>query len=371
MMKSALATRGNTAIVVVVIVVGVIIAGAGGLYLANNSATPTQPRASTAPVQLPSTIPNTNSKLQIKAFVPSPTPAYTQSSYTSYTQSNYSSGYSQSTYFTGYTQSSYSPSYSQSAYQATCSGYDYQDQCILYPAGACCSRNITIVCGNVNGQPSCLSKNDNGQSKECNTFDHNQCRGCVPTSGYGTYCFAKPVIYLYPTFITKVDVSVETTGQIVVSDPLYPKGGWKNVTAHPDGTLYYQNKKYRELFYETNVTDFNKPKNGLIIKSAELDTKLNEYITRLGLTRADERAEFLDFWLPRLKALNSPYILFSVLDTAEKEKQIKLILIPNLILLFSLSPILNRYPKLQLFPLYIYLLIPLKELVSRLWNGAE
>jgi hypothetical protein len=317
-----ISAKGNTAIVVMVMVFGIIIAGAGGLYLANNNPTSPQPRASSTPVQPPNTTTNTNSKLQIKAFVPSASPSapsYTQSSYTSYTQSSYAS----------YTQSSYGGSYTQSTYQAACSGQDYSDQCILYPAGACCSVNTTIVCGNVNGQPSCLSKTENGQSQECDTHDHNQCRGCVPYSGYGTYCFAKPVIYLYPTKTILVNVSVETTGQIVVSDPLYPEGGWKNVLTYPSGKLIYQGKEYRELFYETNVTDFNKPKDGLIIPISRLDKELENYITRLGLTRTDERAEFLEFWLPRLKALNSPYILFSVIDKTEKDKTDKINISPK------------------------------------------
>src|SRR6185437_7133331 len=61
--------------------------------------------------------------------------------------------------------------------------------------------------------------------------------------GSGRYCVAKPVIYLYPTVPTSVNVSVLTSGKVVVSDPHYPIGGWKDVFAKPDGTLEYQNQK--------------------------------------------------------------------------------------------------------------------------------
>lgn len=44
------------------------------------------------------------------------------------------------------------------------------------------------------------------------------------------YCMGKPVIYLYPLVKTLVDVLIHTSGEIIVSDPLYPEGGWKKCT---------------------------------------------------------------------------------------------------------------------------------------------
>jgi hypothetical protein len=149
-----------------------------------------------------------------------------------------------------------------------------------------------------------------------------------PGGGQITSCMEKPVIYLYPTEITKVNVSVKTTGQIVVSDPLYPSGGWKNVEAHPDGTLYYQNKKYRELFYETSVTDINPPTSGIVIQNSKLDQELAQIISKLGLNEF-EKNEFLNYWLPRLKSLNSPYILFSLMDAKEKAQKDQLEINPK------------------------------------------
>jgi hypothetical protein len=78
-------------------------------------------------------------------------------------------------------------------------------------------------------------------------------------------------------------------------------------------------KKYNELFYETNVADINAPKNGIVVDSKNLDRELANIITSLGLIGV-EKEEFLDWWLPRLKALNAPYILFSIIDTPEKER---------------------------------------------------
>ena len=148
----------------------------------------------------------------------------------------------------------------------------------------------------------------------------------APTDGI--YCLAKPVIYLYPTKKTLVNVSVETPGEIVVSDPLYPTNGWKNVLAYPNGTLIYQDKKYSELFYESNVNDVVKPKNGIYISKSNLKPELTRIITLLGL-KDREKQEFLDYWLPRLNALNSKYILFSVLEKEEKERVDKVNISPK------------------------------------------
>ncbi len=132
-------------------------------------------------------------------------------------------------------------------------------------------------------------------------------------------CIAKPVIYLYPTTPTLVDVSVKVPGNIFISDPLYPDGGWKNVLAHPNGSLLYENKKYSELFFESDVDKVNPPDNGIVIAKRDLKKTLTDTVTKLGLIGA-EKEEFLDFWIPVLNDLDSPYILFSILDDVEKER---------------------------------------------------
>lgn len=153
---------------------------------------------------------------------------------------------------------------------------------------------------------------------------HSQYDGWCTMEGLapkdGVYCLGKPVIYLYPQKPTLVDVTVKTEGKIVVSDPTYPDEGWKNVLANPDGKLLYQGKTYRELFYETESRKLNSPQKGLVFERSKLETKLLAFITQLGLTQSDEQREFLDWWLPRLKALNSPYIFVSLLDNNEKKR---------------------------------------------------
>lgn len=146
----------------------------------------------------------------------------------------------------------------------------------------------------------------------------------------GFLCWGKPVILLYPEKTLLVDVEVKTSGEIFISDPLYPPGGWKDVLANPDGSLVYKNKPYKELFYESKVKNYGTPRTGLIFKSSELKTDLPKLLYKLGLNNNEtEIPEFMDFWLPKLKDLNSPYIFVSLIEKDVKEKNDKVIINPE------------------------------------------
>lgn len=164
----------------------------------------------------------------------------------------------------------------------------------------------------------------------CAMIDQNGwCKLCGSTNMDGTFCIGKPVIYLYPEKPTYVDVAVKTEGDIVVSDPTYPLGGWKQVLARPDGTLEYHNKQYRELFYETESRTLSRPKAGIIVHKQNLKTELLTFIKNLGLTREDEQREFLEWWIPRLEAIKTDRIFFSVLESDEKERVDKVSISPR------------------------------------------
>jgi hypothetical protein len=147
-------------------------------------------------------------------------------------------------------------------------------------------------------------------------------------SGDGIYCLDKPIVYLYPTQPTLVNVFVDTPAAIVKSDPLYPSHGWKNILAHPDGTLLYQEKQYSELFYESALSHVAKPQNGMTIPPKELKPTLQNILTQIGLNNK-ESTEFLEYWLPRLNETKAPYIYFSFIEPQEKERIDKLVISPE------------------------------------------
>ncbi len=140
------------------------------------------------------------------------------------------------------------------------------------------------------------------------------------TAAQGLGCtVGKPVIYLYPTKPTYVNVSLKIPGIITESIPTYPENGWQNVLASPGGTLTYQNSVYHELYYESAVGGVKAPSTGVVIPVSDLQTKLTTLTSRLGLLHKEQQ-EFLDYWLPKLEDLHTPYILFSIIDPAEKER---------------------------------------------------
>ena len=116
----------------------------------------------------------------------------------------------------------------------------------------------------------------------------------------------KPVIYLYPTHETEVEVTLNYNGELTTTYPTY-ENGWK-VTAHPDGTLTADGREYYCLFWEgqTNVQyDLTK---GFCIKGSDTEDFLEEALRMLGLTDK-EANEFIIYWLPQLE--NNEYNIIS------------------------------------------------------------
>lgn len=132
-------------------------------------------------------------------------------------------------------------------------------------------------------------------------------------------CNSKPIIYLYPTKPTNVDVQIAMEGHVTVSDPHYSLNGWQNVQAQPNGDLTYSGKHYHELYYESETIKLPAPKTGIFLSKANINSELESVGTKLGLN-AFENDEFVSYWAYRLKQLDTPYIFFSIFDEAGKAK---------------------------------------------------
>lgn len=142
------------------------------------------------------------------------------------------------------------------------------------------------------------------------------------------HCIGKPVIYLYPESPTYVDVTLQLSGEITRSIPTYTKNGWRHVLAQPSGTLTYNGGTYSELFYESNVPNFIAPTTGIIIEKNQLQAKLGDIVTKLGLL-PNERDEFLAYWVPKLETLDGPYIFFSIFPKVNKEQFDNVLITPQ------------------------------------------
>lgn len=202
------------------------------------------------------------------------------------------------------------------------------DDGVLVPSTCQCPDDtlecISTTQYEIFGPDGTLLSKCNGSVSTCGA----QVCGVAPFTSMGRYCVAKPIIYLYPTAPTYVAVQVKTKGKVVVSNPTYPQGGWKNILAFPDGNLQYHKQPYSELFYESSISTFEKPTQGIVIPTAHLTENLNEILGQLGLV-GSEKQEFLSFWVPKLQALNSSYIFFSVLSPTAKKAIDNVIITPK------------------------------------------
>jgi endoglucanase len=120
----------------------------------------------------------------------------------------------------------------------------------------------------------------------------------------------KPVIYLYPTHTTDVNVRVSLkSGHFTKSIPA-GDGEW-NVTASPDGTLVDKasGKTYEYIFWESSDESDYDWSEGYVIAGYEAEGFLQEILPAMGLN-GKESAQFIEYWLPRLEKNSFNLITF-------------------------------------------------------------
>ncbi|MBR5870620.1 MAG: hypothetical protein IKZ09_06250 [Clostridia bacterium] len=129
----------------------------------------------------------------------------------------------------------------------------------------------------------------------------------------GAVVAEKPVIYLYPTAETDINVRLALNGDLTVSYPAYPTDGW-TVTALPDGTLTDENgRTYDSLFWEAALDAEYDLRTGFCVRGEDTTAFLEESLSALGLTDTEANA-FIVYWLPRMQ--NNAYNLISFQTTA-------------------------------------------------------
>lgn len=135
----------------------------------------------------------------------------------------------------------------------------------------------------------------------------------------------KPVIYLYPQKDT--NVSVKVGADVTVSDPLYPKDGWQNVLARPDGQLSYRGKLYGSLFWEgQGHGKYPAVRSGTIVPRSQAIKTMEQQLKEQGL-QGREISEFIEFWGPNVP--NKPYIRLTWFGNSELDRLAPLSITPR------------------------------------------
>ena len=153
----------------------------------------------------------------------------------------------------------------------------------------------------------------------------------------------KPVVYLYPTVPTNVNVKFLANIQLTTDIPKYVKNiGW-NVLAKPNGELSDLQTEYtdcdifnkphagseyaREACVQNNYpylywsgnrigAEYPKQSNGWIIEKKDLNTFLNAKLDEVGFSQK-EKSDMLEYWIPYLSNKSSNYFRISFLQTKE------------------------------------------------------
>jgi hypothetical protein len=135
----------------------------------------------------------------------------------------------------------------------------------------------------------------------------------------------KPVVYLYPTHTTSVNVSVGADVQ--QSEPQYPAGGWEQVLAQPNGQLTYQGQQYPNLFWEgIGHGQYPIVNSGTVVRSSEAVATIRHQLTQQGL-KANEINDFMDYWQPRLP--HSAYVRLTWFNTKQMDQLAPLTIVPK------------------------------------------
>ena len=138
----------------------------------------------------------------------------------------------------------------------------------------------------------------------------------------------KPIIYLYPTETTFVDVKLSNPERITTDYPNY-NNGWK-VVAHPDGTLKTKsNKQLYALYYESqNIKKYTNESlsEGFVVSRDKVEEFLDEKLDILGLNYK-EREEFISYWIGELES--KPYVFIRFQKKEEIENNMGLHINPR------------------------------------------
>ena len=138
---------------------------------------------------------------------------------------------------------------------------------------------------------------------------------------------AKPVLYLYPQKTEKVSVQVSPIGGFLKTDPDYGSG-WV-VDATPNGiiTNLKDNKQYPYLFWEGGKDGIvETPKQGFVVAKDDIPLVLNDKLSQFGLNK-QERADFLEFWLPKLS--RAPYYFITFISRSEIDRVSPMLISPQ------------------------------------------
>lgn len=141
----------------------------------------------------------------------------------------------------------------------------------------------------------------------------------------------KPIIYLYPTEETRVNISLGRPENLTHTYPKYIDS-W-NVIAKPNGDLIdlKTGRNLYALYWEGINTIPSNMKEGFVVKGEDTISFLEEKLALLGLNER-EAAEFIIYWLPQLENNKYNFIRFQTTEEIDENMPLKVTPVPDTVI---------------------------------------
>ena len=139
--------------------------------------------------------------------------------------------------------------------------------------------------------------------------------------------YRKPIIYLYPTGETQVNVKLWTPENLLHTYPKYNAEKWRNVVAQPDGDLEDMDtwRKLYALYREWKSYKEDNFEEWFVVKWENIISFLEEKLALLWLNER-EAEEFIVYWLPQME--NNEYNLIRFETKEEQDENMSLNITP-------------------------------------------
>ena len=154
---------------------------------------------------------------------------------------------------------------------------------------------------------------------------------CWSAPGYIPY--HKPIIYLYPTTETEVNVELWIPENLSHTYPKYDSEKWRNVIAQPNGDLEDINtwRKLYALYREwesENKTNFDE---WFVVAWKDIISFLEEKLVTLWLNER-EAEEFIVYWLPQMEDNEWNLIRFESVEEQNKNMPLNITPTPDTVI---------------------------------------
>ena len=164
-------------------------------------------------------------------------------------------------------------------------------------------------------------------SQEFNYNDYNYFL-CVDKHNRKQHCLKKPIIYLYPTTETEVNVKLWTPENLSHTYPKYNWEKWWNVIAQPNWDLEDMDtwRKLYALYWEWKNSIEANFDEWFVVKWEDIIPFLEEKLAILWLNER-ESEEFIIYWLPQME--NNEYNLIRFETMEEQNENMPLNITPT------------------------------------------